>query len=236
MEKFDQTMATTMDNLEELTNDALRLRLLEYGFANMPVTSTTRKVLIKKLRNAVDLNQTKTRRETISVTKYSSAEESGESENEKKTSKTVPKTTNRRATIAATSVTTKKMVQPVLPRPVAVAARRAGRTTPSTVSQPILALVENSDDDEVKKVDRSPAKNGRAQTRSPSLSKSGVLTTSYKQMIQPVVAQTFAEEDDEDVVILEDDNDDDEDEEDSINNEVVNIIYFEFLINIFMRC
>jgi len=44
-----------------------------------------------------------------------------------------------------------------------------------------------------------------------------VLTTSYKQVIQPIVAQTLAEEDDEDVP---DDNDDNDDDEDSIINEV----------------
>lgn len=100
-------MATTLDNLDELTNDGLRVRLSEYGFPNMPVTNTTRKVLIKKLRTAIDQNQSKTRRETINVAKYSSAEESGESENEKKSSKKTEKS-NRRATIAASSVAPKK--------------------------------------------------------------------------------------------------------------------------------
>lgn len=72
------------DQLDDLTNDQLRLRLLEYGMANMPVTSTTRKVLIKKLRNVLDggdktpASAKSTRRETIAVARFSSGDDSDE--------------------------------------------------------------------------------------------------------------------------------------------------------------
>lgn len=196
-------MAATMDNLEELTNDALRLRLLEYGFANMPVTTTTRNVLIKKLRNAIDATESKTRRQTVNVAKYSSEESESEAET-KKPSKTA---TNRRATIAAPALNNKKE-----PRPLAKATmRRSGRTTPLVVSnQPAASLVEHSDDElPVAAIQPPPAAPAvqRNKSRSPSLGKSALLTTSYKQVVQaPVIEES--ENDDSDIVVLDDENGD----------------------------
>lgn len=84
------------------------------------------------------------------------------------------------------------------------------------MNQVTLALVENSDEEEIpKKV--SPVKNGRSQTRSPSLGKSETVTTSYKQVIQSVAEETNADLDTEDDVIVLDEN---EDEDDSIANEL----------------
>ena len=65
-----------MDNLELLSNDELRLRLLQYGFANLPVTQTTRNVLIKKLRTHLALTNKNLRKTTSIVTRYSSGEDS----------------------------------------------------------------------------------------------------------------------------------------------------------------
>lgn len=64
-----------MDNLDQLSDDELRRRLLQFGFPNLPVTSTTRKILIKKLRNYMDTERTKLRRETTHATRYSSDED-----------------------------------------------------------------------------------------------------------------------------------------------------------------
>ncbi|XP_052870777.1 otefin [Anopheles cruzii] len=65
------------ESFDELSNDQLRLRLLEYGLSNTPVTSTTRKVLLKKLKNHVSggTGTPKGRRETIHTTKHSSDED-----------------------------------------------------------------------------------------------------------------------------------------------------------------
>lgn len=191
-----------MDNLEDLSNDALRLRLLEYGFANMPVTITTRNVLIKKLRNAMDASKAKTRRETVSVTKYSSEESGSETEVKKPTKATA----NRRATIAAASATKKE------PRPIAKATfRRSGRTTPLVLSsQPVAALVEHSDEEPLLPAKQSPPQlfEKRNYSRSPSLGKSAVLTTSYVQIQAPVVEKKPVEEDEDDVIFLDDENGD----------------------------
>lgn len=176
-----------MDNLETLSNDALRLRLQEFGFANMPVTTTTRNVLIKKLRKAIDSSKSKTRRETVSVAKYSSADDS-ESENENK--KPAKKNENRRATIAAPAAP--KETRPIVKN----VSRRSGRVTPLAGTKPILSLPDHSDDDlAIPEVIEAPRRS--TKSRSPSLSNSAVVTTSYKQVIQPVV------EEDDDLVIIE---------------------------------
>uniref|UniRef100_A0A182SAE8 LEM domain-containing protein n=1 Tax=Anopheles maculatus TaxID=74869 RepID=A0A182SAE8_9DIPT len=65
-----------MDNLDQLADDELRLRLVQYGFPNLPVTSTTRKILIKKLRHHIDTENQKLRRESSKAARYSSGEES----------------------------------------------------------------------------------------------------------------------------------------------------------------
>lgn len=65
-----------MDNLELLSDDQLRLRLIEYGFANLPITQTTRKTLIKKLRLHMNNTSSSLRKTTSLVTRYSSGEES----------------------------------------------------------------------------------------------------------------------------------------------------------------
>lgn len=91
-----------MDNFENLSNIELREKLKAHNLGNFPVTDTTRNALIKKLRNTLNgpTKPVKGRRETLSVVKQSSAEESESDAELKKLNK--PKTVgNRRATIAA---------------------------------------------------------------------------------------------------------------------------------------
>lgn len=90
-----------MDQFDTLSNNELRDQLKARGLGNFPVTDTTRNLLIKKLRNAVNgpAKPVKGRRETISVVKHSSAEES---ESDADAKKPKPKAvSNRRTTIAA---------------------------------------------------------------------------------------------------------------------------------------
>lgn len=65
-----------MDKLELLSDDELRVQLLQYGFANLPITQTTRKTLIKKLRNHIAGHHESLRKSTSLVTRYSSGEDS----------------------------------------------------------------------------------------------------------------------------------------------------------------
>ncbi|XP_052871785.1 uncharacterized protein LOC128277376 [Anopheles cruzii] len=74
-----------MDNLNSLSDEELRLELVKYGFPNMPVTFTTRKILIKKLRRHLDEQKQKLRRESSAVLRYSSSEESDSGEGRKVT-------------------------------------------------------------------------------------------------------------------------------------------------------
>lgn len=39
-----------MVNVDNLTDSELRSKLIEYGFPVMPITNTTRKVMVKKLK------------------------------------------------------------------------------------------------------------------------------------------------------------------------------------------
>lgn len=73
-----------MDNLDRLSDDELRVRLLQYGFANLPITQTTRKTLIKKLRNHLAQTSSNLRQTTSLATRYSSAEEDSDNVNSKK--------------------------------------------------------------------------------------------------------------------------------------------------------
>lgn len=60
-----------MDGLDELTDDQLRVQLLKYGLSNFPITGTTKRLLIKKLRLAIDDNKTIEQRKKIPIQKKS---------------------------------------------------------------------------------------------------------------------------------------------------------------------
>lgn len=82
-----------MDEIDSLTDAQLRQRCVQYGFPNVPVTSTTRKILIKKIRNYLKEEKSKRRRQTSYVTTYSSDEDAE------------PKTPNARRRARATEIT-----------------------------------------------------------------------------------------------------------------------------------
>lgn len=148
-----------MDNLESLSNDELRTRLLQFGFPNLPVTSTTRKVLIKKLRNHVDGENAKSRRDTIHVAKYSSDDDS---EVEIKTKTTM--TNDRRATINVS-------MRPPSVGPEKGNKRRSGRITPSkpdlllSSQAPIIEDIAEDTDEEINSLLQNSR---RSKSKSPS--------------------------------------------------------------------
>uniref|UniRef100_A0AAG5DBR5 LEM domain-containing protein n=1 Tax=Anopheles atroparvus TaxID=41427 RepID=A0AAG5DBR5_ANOAO len=204
---FAQIRNTKMEeNYEDMSNDQLRLKLLEYGFINMPVTSTTRKVLIKKLRHHISDSAAKVRRDTIHVTKYSSDEDTEplatSSASKKLHTKKEP--TNRRATIGGVSaklpkptssqesskvaaVTSMSTAGSSVPQLDAASKRRSGRVTPikgksnadvkaTALPQRESALMEDSDDD---MIPLTQLKQRDRKSKSPSLSRADMLTTSY---------------------------------------------------------
>lgn len=87
-----------MDHLNSLSDNELRQRLRQYGFPNLPITSTTRKVLIKKLRNHMNSEQVKLRQATSFVTRYSSDEDASDQDTKRNQRATMPppKTNNKR--------------------------------------------------------------------------------------------------------------------------------------------
>lgn len=88
-----------MDHLNSLSDQQLRQRLLQYGFANLPITSTTRSILIKKLRNHMDSEQAKLKQATSYVTRYSSDEDNSDKETKRHQRTTMPPPkTNRKST------------------------------------------------------------------------------------------------------------------------------------------
>lgn len=189
-----------MENFDDLSNDQLRLKMLEYGMPNMPITATTRKLVVKKLKNYVETANSKTRRDTIHVTKFSSDEDTDTAEEPKKAQK---KETSRRATIGGSAAKLSKTlpVMPDLPPPKAksekaepVQKRRSGRITPvqGKDDAPTLAapkepmIVENSDDDEDEDMIplTQPVNRRERKSKSPSLSRADMVTTSYIHQVE----------------------------------------------------
>lgn len=189
-----------MENLEALSDQELRVRLQQYGFANLPVTDTTRKVLVKKLRMAIEGQANKGRRETVAATKFSSDEEPEKEEPVKRV-----KAVNRRNTVAnddkpkpsngsqangnLNAETSSK-----------TSSRRSSKTSQSkeTSKPPVAQLyptLQEDTDDDVIEIPLPPRR-----SRTPSLGKSETVRTSYKTTFE--VPESHVEET---VVVDEDD-------------------------------
>lgn len=204
-------MPAAMDNFDDLSNEQLHLRLLEYGMANMPVTTTTRNVLIKRLRHVIG-TASKTRRETVHVTQFSSDE--SESEIEAKKTKTVA----RRATMAPSKASTPPRTTrasatppPVLPKTITTR-RSSGRITPLadkevaptkvSAQAPIIEIEEESDTEGII-IRTQPA-------REPSMGKSETVVTSFQHTVPstPIVFEVYDDDEfDNDSIELESSND-----------------------------
>lgn len=209
-----------MEDFEALTNSEIRDRLKKFNLPIIPVTDTTRKLMIKRLVEAASGGGTKAtnkaRRETISVPKPSLVVDSGlEADANRPVAKPKPAPANRRATIAASPIVPQVKPQDVsdnkLPKPKPVAtvvleklpavvtpAKKSGRITPSVPKAVVADIPDQSDD---------VAKPARRTSRSPSLGKSGVVTTSYKHTIEPLHEQS-ASLNDSDVILVNDDDSD----------------------------
>lgn len=185
--------SVAQDELSNLTNDQLRSRLLQHGLGNMPVTSTTREVLIKKLRKTIEGTKTDSRRETIHATSYPREEIS-------KPGPASKKAANRRNTMSAAPMSAEDIIPITKPKNT----RRSGRITPTTFengnSAPIsLPPSENNimevDEESVREVYVRP----KRTSRSPSLGKSQTVVTSYKiEVAKPnTIVESNEEDDDE---------------------------------------
>lgn len=193
-------------NFEGMSNDELRVQMAAYGLPKVPITASTRNILIKRLQNHIKDSSDKSRRETINVIKYSSDDDSDREAAKEKLKKKLDNHKNaRRATIAAASPTPPAA-------PAKSSSRKSLRTTPTKTLIPeptrhivanVPVIVEDSDED----MDVQPAAaivekrpsvvDRRSKSKTPvTLAKSDVVTTSYKQVVSPV---TEIIEDDEEV-------------------------------------
>lgn len=204
------------DNLESLDNASLRKKCLEFGLPNVPITDTSRKLLIRKLRVAmngeVDDKTKKNRRETIHVTKIPALVDTNAPTAAPATTeeapKRIPSRLNRR-TIAVTSVTSTVDDQSLSSsaKPQVITERRqSGLRTQAENTVPVsqkrktatvLAEEEEEDDDDV--ILLEAAEQGEKEIviprarRSVSLTKTGVVTTSYSQETVAAAPKTVNE-------------------------------------------
>lgn len=190
---FNRKKKVKMENFEELSNDQIRARLQKFGLPVIPVTDTTRKTLIKRLVNAakngvptVDAKPTaKSRRETVNVARNLPTDESDSDLDVKKVSK-IKQASNRRATIAAAAAVPTPAPVPVSIPPVVARKSVERKLTPLIQTRPQFVHVMENSDDEI--APPQPRRTSRT-SRSPSLGKSAVVTTSYKHTIAPLVEQ-----------------------------------------------
>lgn len=84
-----------MVDVDKMSDAELRTKLMEYGFPVMPITGTTRKLMVKKLKLLMENKNKVTNDGRRSLGRYSSEEESDTDV------KTTKKDKNRRATMAA---------------------------------------------------------------------------------------------------------------------------------------
>lgn len=188
--------SVVQDELSNLTNEQLRSRLLQHGLANMPVTNSTRQVLLSKLRKTIEGQKSVPRRETMHVTKYPT----DDGKVETKPGPASRKTNNRRNTVNAIPMTTDDVV------PIARSKnmRRSGRITPTlnengnsvpiSVPPSEIDIIE-SDEEPVQETYVRP----KRSSRSPSLGKSQTVVTSYKtEVAKPILIVESNEEDEDD--------------------------------------
>ncbi|XP_017862236.1 PREDICTED: LEM domain-containing protein Bocksbeutel [Drosophila arizonae] len=169
--------------LETISNKELHAKCLEYGLPNIPVTDTSRKVILRRLRNTILGTENKKtaatkspRRETVHSSKATPTDATNA--NEPRSADKAPRRNNNinntRRTIAAT---------PQEYYPLESSSVRSVQTT-TTVSD-----VGSSEDDDYYYQINTPTslksqRDDSRQRRSVSLSKSGVLTTSYTREVE----------------------------------------------------
>lgn len=82
------------DNLYQLSNADLKLRLDQFGFPNVPVTDTTKPILVKKLQNYLNIERAKLGKATKYAVQFSSDEESDNDIARKNADKHIPRFPN----------------------------------------------------------------------------------------------------------------------------------------------
>ncbi|KAI8129609.1 hypothetical protein FF38_04633 [Lucilia cuprina] len=192
-----------MAELEALSNKELRQKCIEFGMPNVPVTDSSRKILIRRLEavmsgKPIATTPAKTnRRETMHVSKPSEVASS-------------PK-----ITINNNNTTTKPAAAASRPSRRTIAATERHVTTTTTVSEPEYSDVspDRVEPEPIRAKTKTPEKPAvslypKLPAKEPSpkpqqLSKTGVVTTSYVQETTPI-NKTYVEPEEIDLVDEED--------------------------------
>lgn len=149
------------DNLESLDNTTLRQKCMQYGLPNVPVTDSSRKVLIKRLRVSMGGGGKATKPREATPKKPLAL-------NTTVSEKVTPRKTQVRRTIAA---------EPPLPKP----------HIEKTIYIPTKPIVEQNQNVllfsnfSTQQEEVRPLQRASSLTPSEKLAKSGVVTTSYSQ-------------------------------------------------------
>lgn len=137
-----------MVDVDKLSDAELRTKLLEFGFPVMPITGTTRKVMVKKLKLLLEnKNKAASGDGRRSLGRYSSEEESDTD------AKSARKERNRRVTMAApVSSTTTRVTRKVSVEPPEVVSsspkkREVRSTTSTTTTTRSSRILKNAQDD-----------------------------------------------------------------------------------------
>ncbi|KAK9892498.1 hypothetical protein WA026_020488 [Henosepilachna vigintioctopunctata] len=138
-----------MVNVDNLSDSELRTKLMEYGFPALPITSTTRKVMVKKLKLLMENKSSANPDSRRSLGKYSSEDDS---DNEVKVAKT-----KRRATMAAPPIVppqpkptlkkTTRIVETTIEEDVPKKEIRANTSTSSTTFSRASRIVQKRQDE-----------------------------------------------------------------------------------------
>lgn len=193
-----------------------------FGLPKVPITASTRNLLVKRLQTHANGSSTpgkaaaasKARRETVHVVKYSSDDDSDRDAAKEKLKKKMENHKNaRRQTMgipSASPAPAPASRASMIPTPAEKPSRKSMRATPTKTTREsdivstsrhivktttIPVTIEDSDEDIIEvPVKRSVDRRSRSTT--PTLAKSDLITTSYKQVVG-----TVHEEEPEDEVI-----------------------------------
>lgn len=189
--------APVTDELDNLSNNELRSKCVQYGLPNIPITDTSRKLLIKRLRTAIEGGRAdspakgKSRRETIHVVAkvVEPERDASPKKNTRGTRRTIATPSEPEPEEPTVEVTVRQVTN-----------RRRSRTTPAPAEPaPITtgkrkadAIIEDEDEDsdDVQIVHDMREQVARS-SRSPSLAKSKMVTTSYQHVRadEPIVEE-----------------------------------------------
>lgn len=217
-------------NFEKMSNDELRQQMEGFGLPKVPITASTRNILIKRLQNHLNGGgaatgksspANKSRRETTHVVKYSSDDDSDREAAKEKLKKKMENHKNaRRQTIGGAALSPAvAVVAAAIPAPVEKPSRKSMRATPTKTTREsgilppsktivktatIPVTIEDSDEEDVILLPKKTAVDRRSKSKTPTtLGRSDLVTTSYKQVVEPVREEEPLElEDDEEEVII----------------------------------